>query len=279
MTTHPKSTHLSTDDTGSSLQTVFAVVTGASQGIGRSIALEFAKRGIVPILIARDEKNLAAVASEILDKYKLEPVTMSADLSDRASVNHLLAQFEAFPGRIEYAVNNAGFGDTTPFIDCDPSSLDEMIELNVRAVVRITHFFSNRFRSQGSGRVMNVSSTAAFQPTPYFALYGSSKSMILNLDQAINEELLGTGVHVCTLCPGPTATPFHARASSDRSLLSRITMLDADKVAIAGVSGMLRGKRLIVPGLTNQLLRLLVRLSPSAVLPKVSAILMRPRES
>jgi len=257
---------------------VYAVVTGASQGIGRSIALQFAERGIVPVLIARHEGNLAAVASEIIETYKLDPIIMSANLCDRASLNHLLMQLETFPGRIEYAVNNAGFGDTTPFVDCDPSSLDEMIELNVRAVVRITHFFANRFRTQGSGRVMNVSSTAAFQPTPYFALYGSSKSMILNLDQAINEELLGTGVHVCTLCPGPTATSFHARASSDRSLISRITMLDADKVAIAGVSGMLRGKRLIVPGLTNQLLRLLVRLSPSAVLPKVSATLMRPRE-
>ena len=255
----------------------YAVVTGASQGIGKSIALQLAQRSITPILVARSAEKLTALAEEIRTQHGLEPMCLPCDLGNRDSVNELLQKLEAMPQHIAYAINNAGFGDTTPFIEREIDFIDEMLELNIRALTVLTHFFARRFRAQGSGTIMNVASTAAFQPNPYFALYGATKTYILNLDEAINEELTGSNVRICTLCPGPTSTSFHDRASTGRSLITKLTMSNVEDVAKQAVNGMLSGRRVIVPGLLNKALRLSTRLAPSAMLPKMSATLMRPR--
>jgi hypothetical protein len=255
----------------------YAVVTGASQGIGKSIALQLAQRNITPILVARSTEKLTALAEEIRTQHGLEPICLPCDLGNRNSVNELIQKLEAMPYHIAYAVNNAGFGDTTPFIEREPDFIDEMLELNIRALTVLTHFFARRFRAQGSGTIMNVASTAAFQPNPYFALYGATKAFVLNFDEAVNEELAGTNVRICTLCPGPTSTAFHDRASTGQSLITKLTMSNVEDVAKQAVDGMVRGRRIIVPGLLNKALRLSTRLAPTTMLPKMSATLMRPR--
>lgn len=252
-----------------------AVVTGASQGLGEAIAERLAARGWDLLLVARQADRLQALADRLADAGASAHV-LAVDLAEAAGVEAVLDWCARYPGRIEGLVNNAGFGDTTPFLDQEWETVDGMLRLNLVALVRLTHGLGRRFRDQGKGRILNVASTAAFQPNAYFAAYGATKAFALLLSEAVHEELAGSGVTVTTLCPGPTRTPFHGRARTGGSPIARLAMMDVAPVADAGVRGMLRGDAVVVPGWINRLLLFTVRLGPRAAVRQTSARLMRP---
>lgn len=255
-----------------------ALVTGASQGLGELIALELARRGHDLLLAARGAERLEAVRARVHgERPDTEVVCVTADLATDAGVAALLAAAEPHAARIEVLVNNAGFGDTRSFADMPWADAEQMLRLNTFALTRLTHEFARRFRARGRGRILNVASTGAFQPSPFFAEYGATKAFALSLSEAIREELAPHGVSVSVLCPGPTKTPFHARAGTERSPILRISSMEAEPVAKSAVDGLLAGKAVIVPGFVNKFLVFTVRVSPRWMVRKLAAWLMRPR--
>lgn len=250
-----------------------ALVTGASQGLGVAIAEELARQGYDLLLVARRGAALEDVAERLRRTYKIDAAVLAADLG---TPDGLDAVCEASgPSPIRVLINNAGFGDTTAVVDAPWDRLSAMIQLNITAVTRLARHYALRFKGEGGGRILNVASSAAFQPTPYFAVYGASKAYVANLAQAMNEELRGTGVSLTALCTGPVATPFHDRAGTQGSLITRLTMLQPERVARLGVHGLLRGRVLVIPGWIDWLMSQSLRVTPRAWVPWVSARLMK----
>jgi short-subunit dehydrogenase len=255
----------------------FAVVTGASQGIGKEIAEELAKRGFSLILCARDQSRLAAVSKEIMVQYPIEALTCACDLTDSEGVKKLSEFSSPYLSQIDILINNAGFGDLGDFSDRSWDLYQKMLKLNIVSLTELTHFFATLFKKRKMGFILNVASTAAFQPDPYFAVYGATKAYVLSLSEALREELRDSNVQVSVLCPGPTDTPFHERAGTQDSPIIRYSMASAKKVAHEGVEGLLNKKTLIVPGILNRLLILTIRISPRAMVAKLSAWLLKKR--
>ena len=234
-----------------------ALVTGASSGIGLEIARILAKDHDVT-LAARSADKLEALASEV-GGARVVPV----DLADPEGPRALVAELPA----VDVLVNNAGFGDFGAFASAPESRLDDMIELNVGALTRLARAYLPGMRERGSGRVMNVASTAAFQPGPLMAVYYATKAYVLSFSEALAEETRGTGVTVTALCPGPTASGFQAGAAMEDSRLVKGRKLpSAAEVAAYGVKAMQRGDVVAVPGFMNKAMAASVRFSPRPVI-------------
>jgi short-subunit dehydrogenase len=230
-----------------------AVVTGASSGIGLEIARILAADHDV-VLAARRADKLEALAAELGNAR-----VVVVDLADPAGPRKLVADVPD----VDVLVNNAGFGDFGPFADPSEARLEEMVELNVGALTRLTRAYLPRMLARGSGRVLNVASTASFEPGPLMAVYYATKAYVLSLSEALAEETRGSGVTVTALCPGPTASGFQAGASMEESRLVKGRKLPTpDKVAAYGVKAMQRGDVVAVPGLGNKLLAMSVRFTP-----------------
>ena len=231
-----------------------ALVTGASSGIGLEIARILAADHDV-VLAARSAAALAQLAAELGGHARVVVV----DLGDSSGAAKLAAEVPD----VDVLVNNAGVGDFGEFASASPEKLDHMIELNVGSLTRLCRAYLPRMLQRGSGRILNVASTAAFQPGPLMAVYYASKAYVLSLSEALAEETRGTGVSVTALCPGPTESGFQAGAAMEHSRLVRGKKLPtAAKVAAAGVKAMLRGDVVAVPGVQNKLLAASVRFSP-----------------
>lgn len=239
-----------------------AVVTGASFGIGLEIATVLARDGFDLVLVARSGKPLEELAQRLRDAHRRTVHVITADGSVPGAAGSLAEQLEAF-GEIDVLVNNAGFGELGPFSRADPDTVDAMIRLNVAFLVGLTRRCLPAMLARGSGRVLNVASTAAFQPGPFMAVYYATKAFVLSFSEALDEELRGSGVTVTTLCPGPTATKFQERAGMQETALFRGPLvMDARRVAEQGVRAMLLGRRLKVAGATNWLLAQSTRIVP-----------------
>lgn len=185
----------------------WAVVTGASSGLGRGLAARLAERGMSLVLAGRDEARLDEVAHQIrraASRVKVE--TVAADLSTRSGVSALLEHVGDRP--VEVLVNNAGFGSYGPFAEADPNREADEVAVDVSAVVTLARAFLPGMLARGSGGILNVASTIAFQPAPYQAVYGASKAFVLSFSEALWAEARAAGVAVTALCPGPTRTGF-----------------------------------------------------------------------
>jgi short-subunit dehydrogenase len=238
-----------------------ALVTGASSGIGLEIARILAPDHDVT-LAARSADKLDALAAEIGGAR-----VVAVDLSEAAGPRKLVAELPA----VDVLVNNAGFGDWGPFASASETRLDEMIELNVGALTRLARAYLPGMLERGSGRVMNVASTAAFQPGPLMAVYYATKAYVLSFSEALAEETRGSGVTVTALCPGPTASGFQAGAAMEDSRLVKGRKLpSAAEVAAYGVKAMNRGDVVAVPGLINKAMAASVRFSPRPVVRRVA---------
>ena len=238
-----------------------ALITGASSGIGLEIARILARDHDV-VLAARSVDKLEALATEIGGGAR----AIAVDLSDPSGPRKLIAEVPA----VDVLVNNAGFADWGPFADAPEAKLDEMIELNVGALTRLTRAYLPGMVERGRGRVLNLASTASFQPGPLMAVYYATKAYVLSLSEALAEENRGTGVTVTALCPGPTASGFQARAAMEESRLVKGRKLpSAASVAEYGVKAMNRGDVVAVPGLVNKVMAGSVRFSPRPVIRRV----------
>jgi short-subunit dehydrogenase len=256
----------------------WALITGASHGIGRDVARLAAVDVSGILLTGRDEPALAALAREVA-RPGLTVETCVADLAATAGVDALLERAARFGTPPDLLVNNAGLGAWGLSRDLPPSAEQTLIAVNIAALVRLTQAFQGPMVARGSGRILNVASTAAFQAGPRMAVYYASKAFVLHYSEALAHELAGTGVTVTALCPGPTHSEFHERAGTRRSTLVVGGILPVAKsaaVARAGYRGALAGRRVVVPGVINRWAVFLVRFAPRRWATAIAAFVARP---
>ncbi len=247
-----------------------ALITGASTGIGYELSKLFAKDGHRLILVARERQRLEEVAAEMRGISGQEVRVIACDLSEPGAAEQV---FRETGEPVDFLVNNAGFGLGGYFAQTDLSTELSMIQVNVAAVVHLTKLFLVPMTQRKTGRIMNVASTAAFQPGPVMAIYYASKAFVLSFTEAIAEELRGTGVTVTALCPGPTASQFQQRAKIENTRLVKgklIGMMTAAKVAEAGYRGMMAGKVIVIPGFLNKVGVQSLRIGPRAVIRRAA---------
>src|SRR5690349_17794218 len=239
-----------------------AVVTGASSGIGAEIARELSRRGHQVVLVARTETRLAALAAELGERAHV----LAADLSDRSVRAGLLDQVTALGLVPDILVNNAGLSTLGPVHRSDPEAELNLVEVDVAAVVDLCSRFLPGMVERHRGAVLNVASTAAFQPLPGQAAYGAAKAFVLSYTHSLRGELRGTGVGATALCPGPVDTGFGEAAGFSKeeaeAALPRIMWIPAEKVAQAGIDGLAAGKAVVVPGRVNRVASALFRVTP-----------------
>lgn len=252
-----------------------AVVTGASGGIGLALARLFARDRFDVVLVARDTPRLEAAARELQTDGGPVITTLACDLAIPGAGVQLFSRLDAAGIVPSVFVNNAGFGLRGPLSETSLATDLEIIQVNVTALTELTWLALDRMRRRGSGRILNVASTAAFQPGPFMSVYYASKAYVLSFSEAVAYETRGTGISVTTLCPGPTATGFEARSGMSGSRLFRMSVVDADSVARAGYAALMRRKRLAIRGLRNYLVAQSVRLAPRRAALAVAAWLQK----
>lgn len=245
-----------------------ALITGATSGIGYELSKLFAKDHHDLILVARDTDRLSAVAEEFTKQFQVAVRVVPADLSLPDAPRQIHAEIP----QVDFLVNNAGFGLGGRFSETDLQSELAMIQVNVSAVVHLTKLYLKPMLRQAQGGILNVASTAAFQPGPFMAVYYASKAFVLSFTEAIAAELEGTGVKVTAFCPGPTQTEFQERAhiQNTRLMSSKpLGVMSASEVAATGYKGFMAGNVIVIPGMRNRLVVQSLRLSPRAVVRQV----------
>ena len=253
-----------------------ALITGASAGLGRELARLFAADGHDLLLVARRLPKLQALCAELEQRYSLKARAIACDLSSPSELDALLAEVRGV--ELDYLVNNAGFGSVGTFAELPAERELAMIELNVAALVRLTRAVLPGMLARRRGRVLNIGSTAGFQPGPYMATYYASKAFVNSFSEALAYEVRGTGVSVTVSCPGPTRTEFGAVSGVDKSRLFQLGAASADSVARAAYRAMQRGRATAVHGFMNWLMVQAVRLGPRALVRAITALLNRPAQ-
>jgi len=246
-----------------------ALVTGASGGIGEELARLFAADGHDLVLVARSKDKLARLAEELSGAHNVAARVVASDLARPEAPQEIFDELQAAGIRIDALVNNAGFGSYGQFAETDSHKELDLLQVNVVALTHLTKLFLPAMIEHKGGYVMNVASTAAFQPGPLMAVYYASKAYVLHFSEAIANELEGTNVVVSALCPGPTETGFVAAAGMEKSNLFERGAMAAHPVAVEGYRGLLAGKAIVIPGVRNNLTARLVGLAPRAWVTKV----------
>ena len=253
-----------------------ALVTGASGGIGRDLAKLLAAGGHDLILVARSVDALEVLAAELRREHGVEAAVVGADLSEPDAAARVATQVEARGQRVDVLVNNAGVGLYGAYLETDGARELQMVQLNVVALTQLTKLLLPAMAARRAGRIMNVASVAAFQPGPYMAVYYATKAYVLSYSEALAEELSGSGVTVTCLCPGVTSTGFQATAQLRGSRLGqRSITMDSATVARAGYDGMMRGKRIVIPGALNKALVQSLRLTPRRLVTRIVRTIQR----
>ncbi len=242
-----------------------ALVTGASSGIGYELATLLAQDHYDLVLVARNETALRQLADELVKRQGITCTVLADDLSDSHTPERLVARLREASLDIDVLVNNAGFGTHGPFVEADVASQLQMIQVNLVALTHLTRLLVPSMVSRTWGRVLNVASTAAFQPGPLMAVYYATKAYVVSFSEAVGHELRGSGVTITALCPGPTRTEFQRRAGVEDTPLMRGRIMDARTVALAGYRGLMQGRSLVIPGVRNRVLAGLTRVVPRQI--------------
>ncbi|WP_396611497.1 SDR family NAD(P)-dependent oxidoreductase [Haloferax sp. S1W] len=253
-----------------------ALVTGASGGIGRELAELLAADGHDLVVVARSEADLRELAADVNDAYGTAVVVLVKDLSERAAPREIFEALRERDIEVDVLVNNAGFATYGPFVDVDHEREVDEIEVNVTALTQLTKLFLPGMLDRESGKILNLGSTASFQPGPLMAVYYATKAYVLSFSEALAEECRETGVTVTALCPGPTDTGFQSRADMENSRLLEGGVMDAREVAKAGIRGMNRGKVVVVPGTRHWLGSVLVRFLPRPFVRRFVKVAQQP---
>jgi uncharacterized protein len=242
-----------------------ALITGASNGIGYELSKIHAENGDNLILVARNKSKLDELKNELEAKHGITVHTIGKDLSVISSAREIFDEIQGKNITVNYLINNAGVGCIGLFADCDLERQEKMINLNIVALTQLTRFFLTDMIKQRSGRIMNVASTAAFQPGPTMAVYFATKAYVLSFSQALNNEVRDKGLTVTALCPGSTESGFHAAAISDNRELKERRLPSSRQVAEYGYNAMMKGRAIAIPGLKNQLMAASVRFFPRSL--------------
>ncbi len=247
-----------------------ALITGASGGIGLELARLFAAGGYDLVLVARSTTKLEELAGE-LRKHGAAVRVLAKDLARPESPEEVFRELEAAGVAVDVLVNNAGFATYGPFAETDLQKELEELQLNVVTLTHLTKKLLPGMLARRRGGVLNLASTAGFQPGPLMAVYYATKAYVISFSEALAEELSGTGVTVSVLCPGPTATGFQRRAGMEASKLFSGVMQVADAAAVAraGYEGFRAGKRIVIPGLLNKVGVQSIRISPRSLATRI----------
>ncbi|KZE67180.1 short-chain dehydrogenase [Fictibacillus phosphorivorans] len=246
-----------------------ALITGASSGIGLEFANLLAKDGYHVVLTARNEKRLNEIANGLRAKHGIEVTIFSKDLSLADAAEELTAEILAKGIEIDILINNAGFAAYGPFDETSWKDEKDMLQVNITALTTLTKQLLPGMIKRNRGKILNVASTAAFQPGPLMAVYYATKAYVLSFSEAIDYELRHTNVSVTALCPGATATNFEKRASLESSRLFQSGTMNAQDVALSGYNALMKEKAVEVPGFKNKALANIVRFLPRKTVLKV----------
>jgi uncharacterized protein len=255
-----------------------ALVTGASSGIGEAIARQLASRGHGVTLVARREDRLRALAEDLYSTHGVRAEHIAADLGAAAGRDEMLAKVKRLGLDVEILVNNAGFGGSGYVNQTDPARLASMVALNCETLVYLQASLSPAMVERRRGAIINIASTASFQPIPGTATYAATKAFVLSLSEATHNELSGVGVSVTAVCPGPVKTEFAEQAGlgDANDELPGFIWTDVEQVAREAVEGAETGRRVVVPGLVNRAGTVLGHYSPrSLVLPLAKRVWRR----
>ncbi len=238
-----------------------ALITGATSGIGYELAKLFSNEGYNLVLIGRDKEKLIEIKKEF-SQHKNKIITLQKDLSKLETPNQIYSSLKKQKIEIDILVNNAGFGDSGVFHECDLKKNLDMISVNIVALTHLTRLFLPAMVRKKHGRILNVSSMAAFIPGPKRVVYYATKSYVLSFSESLYNELKGKGISVTVLCPGATKTKFFERANLKKTNVLAKNMMDARRVALAGYKGMMKKNFLVIPGFKNRISFFLIRILP-----------------
>ncbi len=255
-----------------------ALITGASRGIGLELAKQLAANGHDVVLSARGRDALEAAAGLIEGKYAVNATVIPVDLRLPDAAEHLHSEVAAQKLEIGILVNNAGFGLGGEFLETDMQREVEMIQVNITALTQLTKIFGAAMVLRRKGRIMNLASTAAFQPGPLMAVYYATKAYVLSFTEAVAEELRDTGVTLTALCPGATATDFAetAQVTSSR-LFTRLGVASPEDVAAYGYKAMMRGERVAIPSFRDKIMIQSERLVPRSLVTRLARLAQENR--
>ncbi len=247
-----------------------ALITGASSGIGLELTRLFARDGYDLVLVARSQQQLQQLASELHEKFGITVKVIVKDLSVAGAPDEIFTELQQENVTVDALVNNAGYATYGLFSELDLDNELRMMQVNMVALTHLTKLFLPGVLKNHRGKILNIASTAAFQPGPLMAVYYASKAYVLSFSEALANELRGTGVNVTALCPGPTESGFQKRANmEDSKLFSGRKIMDAATVARAGYRGLMAGKTVVIPGIRNRLLVETIRFSPRSMVTQI----------
>jgi len=255
----------------------WALVTGASSGLGVDFARELAAEGCNLVLVARREERMRALADELQERHDVRVRVVALDLAQPESGARLKDLLDGEDIIIDTLINNAGFGIFGEFVEHDLERTREMLRLNVESLTELTHRFGADMARRGHGRILLVASVVAYQASPNYAAYAASKAYVLSLGEALHEELKPRGVTVTVLSPGATATAFFDVSGQDFTPLKRAFLMPSLPVVRAGLATMRRDHASIVPGWKNKLMTFATRLAPRSVQRKIAHRVLRKR--
>ncbi len=248
-----------------------ALITGASNGIGLELAKVHASKGDNLVLVARNKARLDELKSELEKNYKIKVHTIGKDLSLDNAALEVYNETKVQGIAIDYLINNAAFGNFGMFAESDCDNQLKMINLNITCLTQFTHLYLNDMVKRKSGKIMNVASTAAFQPGPTMAVYFATKAYVLSFSEAIANEVKEHNITVTALCPGATESGFQAAASMEESSLVKGKKLPSSKeVAIYGYKSMMKGTTVAIHGMINFILANSARITPRNIMTMVA---------
>ncbi|MGP0585654.1 SDR family NAD(P)-dependent oxidoreductase [Paenibacillus timonensis] len=237
----------------------WALVTGASSGIGKVYAQQLAARGSHVVLVARSQDKLEAIAGDIKRQYGVQAVVLACDLSQADAPRQLADQIAELGLTVDILINNAGFGTHGRFEELDPGREQEEIMLNSASLVDLTHRLLPHMLQRGDGVIVNVASMAAFMPCAYSAVYGATKAFVISFSEALWAEMRGRGVRVLALCPGATDTGFFDAVGSGADMAAGNKLSTPEKVVQAGFRGIDQGRSFIIEGRSNSFMAQMIR--------------------
>jgi len=252
------------------------LITGASAGLGAGFAARLAADGHDLVLVARRADRLEALAASLRERHGVRVSVIVSDLTEAGAVAQLMVDIERQGIAVTHLVNNAGFGLRGGFADLDGPSQARMIDLNCRVPVELCHAVLPAMLASGRGGILNVASTAAFQPGPWMAVYYATKAFLLSFSEGLHEEVRGRGVSIAALCPGPTRTEFFEVAEMTDSALSRFLAGEPGKVVADGLAALNANRAVAVSGRLNAALAGSMRFTPRRVARTIAGRLQRP---
>lgn len=243
-----------------------ALITGASSGIGKALAREFARNNYHLVIVAEKAEELSMAKQELSSEFSVEVTDMPKDLTREQAPQEIYDQLHSQGVRIDVLVNDAGVGQREKFHESDINKDVYIVRLNIEALIRLTKLFVKDMVARGNGKILNVGSVAGFQPGPMLAVYHASKAFVVSFSEAISDELEDTGVSVTALCPGPTDTNFASRADMENARIFQSgQVMEPEEVAQAGYKAVMNGERAVIPGISNKALTFTRRLIPKSM--------------